>query len=112
MFNGRPPWLNQWSFAENYCLEGVDYFYYLSQTGCSVVEGIDDVAEWQEMQDGFDTLGTPRELREEVSRVLAAVLWLGNVAFVEDHQVKHAERPTAFLCPYTPYTTRTTPIHT
>jgi len=73
---------------EQYCIEGVEYYYYLSQTECFDVQGIDDVSDYKEMVAACRVVGLNDEEIGEVHRVLSAVLWLGNVAFTEDNQEK------------------------
>lgn len=69
---------------ERFYIESYDYFYYLSQTGCYDVDGIDDVEEYQEKDEAMDVLNFTGEEKQEVTRVLSTILWLGNIAFVED----------------------------
>ncbi len=73
---------------QNFYLERPDYFYYLSCSNCYQVQGIDDVADYQELMQAFQTVGITSEEIGEVFRVLAAVLWLGNISFSEDHSEK------------------------
>jgi myosin-1 len=73
---------------ETYCIEGVEYYYYLSQTECYDVQGIDDVSDYKEMVEALKVIGLSDEEIGEVHRVISAILWLGNVAFTEDNQEK------------------------
>jgi myosin-1 len=71
---------------QTYCIENADYFYYLSCSGCYQVPGINDVADWQEMNESFRTVGITEQERQEVMRALSVALWLGNLAFCEKRQ--------------------------
>jgi myosin-1 len=54
------------------------------------VPGIDDVADYKEVQDSLAIVGCSDAERDEVTRVIAATLWLGNIAFTEDRSEKSA----------------------
>eukprot|EP01080_Neovahlkampfia_damariscottae_P000976 gene976-9883_t len=68
---------------EDYGLEEPKYFHYLNQSGCFDVENIDDKKEFQETQQAMDFIGFTKENQEEIFRLLAGILWLGNVSFLE-----------------------------
>ena len=43
--------------------------------------GIDDSADFNEVSEALTTIGLSDDEKNEVSKVVSAVLWLGNVAF-------------------------------
>jgi myosin I len=62
-------------------LSGPDYFCYLNVSGVYKVDGMDDVKEWQDMMHGMNTMGIDAATQAEVFKVLAGILYLGNVFF-------------------------------
>lgn len=70
---------------QEFQLQPASFYHYLS-SDCYEVDGIDDRKEFQEMLDGFRTLGASEEEIKGVQQCLAAILWLGNLAFQENNQ--------------------------
>ena len=68
---------------EDYGLEEPKYFHYLNQSGCFDVENIDDKKEFQDTQQAMDFIGFSKENQEEIFRLLAGILWVGNISFLE-----------------------------
>ncbi len=71
-------------------LEEPSYYRYLSASNCYTVAGIDDLADWKEVQSAFQTMGITDTERFELMRVLSVVLWLGQLDFdsnAQDHAV-------------------------
>jgi len=66
-----------------YRLEQANYYYYLSCSQCYEVPGINDVADWKEMNESFSVMGISEAERQEVIRAVSVCLWLGNLAFCE-----------------------------
>ena len=56
-------------------------FHFCSQGGCNVVEGMDDAKEFKELLESADALGLPKEEVQQLFRVAAAVLHMGNLQF-------------------------------
>lgn len=48
------------------------------------VEGIDDVAEYEDTLQAMRVIGLSQQEQDDIFRILAAILWLGNVQFIED----------------------------
>lgn len=68
---------------QQYCIEGPEYYFYLTQSGCFTVQGIDDAQEYSELVAAFQKIGITETERADVLCCLSVVLWLGNVAFQE-----------------------------
>jgi myosin-5 len=58
-------------------------FRYLSQSGCAHIPGVDDAQEFEEMKTAMGKVGMTEEEQADIFRLVAAVLWLGNVTFEE-----------------------------
>ena len=59
-------------------------YVYTSRSKCFDVPGIDDVADFQETLDAMKVIGLSQGEQDNIFRILAAILWLGNVSFAED----------------------------
>lgn len=59
-------------------------FFYLNQSGCTTVPGVDDGDEYKASLKALDVLHIPETDRAGVWEVLAGILWLGNLTFAED----------------------------
>lgn len=69
---------------ENYGIQSANDFLYLNQSGCLEVDGMDDAQEFSEVRKAMDVMGMPKEEQSEIFQVIAGILWLGNISFVED----------------------------
>mmetsp|Transcript_13928 Transcript_13928/g.34013 ORF Transcript_13928/g.34013 Transcript_13928/m.34013 type:complete len:1221 (+) Transcript_13928:174-3836(+) len=64
-----------------YLTEGPQSFWYLSQSRCYDVDGIDDVREMKELRAAFETMGFRDQDVQDIFRAVSVVLWLGNIEF-------------------------------
>jgi len=60
-----------------------NYFYYLSQSGCTSVDGTDDAQEFQDTMNAMTVMKLSEETKQTVLELVACVLHLGNISFVE-----------------------------
>jgi myosin-1 len=65
-------------------VQGPEAYVYTSKSGCLEVPGIDDVADFQETLQAMKIIGLSQEEQDQIFRMLASILWLGNVQFSED----------------------------
>ncbi|KAI3703863.1 hypothetical protein L1987_74059 [Smallanthus sonchifolius] len=60
---------------------------FLNQSGCLKVHDVDDAHNFEKLMEAMDALRIPHEDQERVFKLLAAILWLGNISFeVTDHE--------------------------
>eukprot|EP01087_Luapelamoeba_hula_P011486 TRINITY_DN312_c0_g1_i1.p1 TRINITY_DN312_c0_g1~~TRINITY_DN312_c0_g1_i1.p1 ORF type:complete len:968 (+),score=160.10 TRINITY_DN312_c0_g1_i1:957-3860(+) len=57
------------------------YFHYLAQSGCTTVEDVDDRADFDVVKNSMTTVGIPGQEQVEIFKILAGILWLGNIRF-------------------------------
>jgi myosin-1 len=57
---------------------------YTANSKCLDVDGIDDIADYRETLEAMRTIGLSQAEQDEIFRMLAAVLWTGNIGFKED----------------------------
>ncbi|XP_041364734.1 unconventional myosin-Ie-like [Gigantopelta aegis] len=69
---------------ENLGLTMPDYYYYLNQSGTYSVDGMNDVQEFQDTLRAMQVIGIPEENQNDVLAIVAGILHLGNISFVED----------------------------
>eukprot|EP00818_Percolomonas_sp_WS_P000139 CAMPEP_0117447222 /NCGR_PEP_ID=MMETSP0759-20121206/6759_1 /TAXON_ID=63605 /ORGANISM="Percolomonas cosmopolitus, Strain WS" /LENGTH=1076 /DNA_ID=CAMNT_0005239541 /DNA_START=77 /DNA_END=3307 /DNA_ORIENTATION=+ len=69
---------------EQFMVFAPEDFHYLNQSGCTIVEGIDDEEEYRATRHAMETLKIPADQQIAVFRLLAGILWLGNIDFKEN----------------------------
>ncbi|KAI9668881.1 MAG: class II myosin [Alyxoria varia] len=73
-------------YRELFGVQQPQSYLYTSRSKCFDVDGIDDSSEFQDTLQAMQTIGISEVEQDNIFRVLAAILWLGNVTFVEDDQ--------------------------
>ncbi|KAI8882505.1 hypothetical protein K501DRAFT_251255 [Backusella circina FSU 941] len=73
-------------YKEQFGLQGPDSYLYTSTSNCLDVEGINDVNDYQETINAMLVIGLDKSEQDNIFKMLAVVLWLGNVVFTEDEQ--------------------------
>ena len=64
-------------------MESAENYHYLNQSGCFKIDEVDDAAEFADVLSAMKTLQFSQETIRAVFAVIAGVLALGNVDFVE-----------------------------
>ncbi|KAF2118272.1 P-loop containing nucleoside triphosphate hydrolase protein [Lophiotrema nucula] len=59
-------------------------YVYTSRSKCYDVQGIDDHAEFKDTLNAMKVIGLQQAEQDNIFRMLSAILWIGNVSFVED----------------------------
>lgn len=57
---------------------------YTSRSKCFDVPGVDDTADFRDTIEAMKIIGMTEPEQDDVFRMLAAILWIGNIQFVED----------------------------
>ncbi|KAL9655961.1 hypothetical protein ABK040_007582 [Willaertia magna] len=70
---------------EEFATTNAQDFYYLSQSGCYNIDGVDDAEEFQLTKKAMETIGMTKEEQQNVLRLVAGILWLGNITFDESN---------------------------
>ncbi|KAJ6186552.1 hypothetical protein N7519_007853 [Penicillium mononematosum] len=71
-------------YRDSFGLQQPQSYLYTSRSKCFDVPGIDDVAEFKDTLDAMRVIGMSDPEQDNVFRMLAAILWIGNVQFTED----------------------------
>nr|A6SED8.2 RecName: Full=Myosin-1; AltName: Full=Class I unconventional myosin; AltName: Full=Type I myosin [Botrytis cinerea B05.10] len=72
------------AYRENFGIQQPSQYLYTSKAGCFDVDGIDDLAEYQDTLNAMKIIGLSQAEQDEIFRMLAAILWTGNIQFRED----------------------------
>ncbi|KAK4565296.1 class II myosin [Recurvomyces mirabilis] len=76
----------------NFGIQQPATYQYTSKSKCYDVAGIDDVADFKDTLNAMKVIGIPQAEQDNIFRMLAAVLWIGNVSYMEDDQGNAAIR--------------------
>ncbi|EIN13905.1 myosin class I heavy chain [Punctularia strigosozonata HHB-11173 SS5] len=68
---------------DEFGLQGPDAYAYTSLSNCLEVEGINDEHDFTETLNAMQVIGLTAEEQNDIFRMLAIVLWLGNVQYTE-----------------------------
>ncbi|KAI8340325.1 P-loop containing nucleoside triphosphate hydrolase protein [Chlamydoabsidia padenii] len=71
-------------YQESYGLQGPESYLYTSRSNCLDVEGINDIEDFQDTLNAMNIIGLQKSEQDEIFKLLATILWIGNLVFVED----------------------------
>ncbi|KAI4374721.1 hypothetical protein MLD38_012684 [Melastoma candidum] len=83
---GAPSYLREKLNLRNAC-----EYYYLKQSSCLLIEGVNDAERFRILLEALDIVRIPKVYQENAFEVLAAILWLGNISFHTGDFENHAE---------------------
>lgn len=72
---------NNKELADQLQLRPADFYKYINQSGCVTIDGISDAKKFDGLRLAFNILQISPEMCEGLYKVLAAILWLGNLQF-------------------------------
>ncbi|KAF2270733.1 hypothetical protein CC78DRAFT_485673 [Lojkania enalia] len=72
------------NYREIFGVQQPQSYVYTSRSKCYDVQGIDDHAEFKDTLNAMKIIGLQQAEQDNIFRMLAAILWLGNVSFQED----------------------------
>ncbi|KAF1897306.1 hypothetical protein Lal_00035009 [Lupinus albus] len=70
------------SAMERLNLRDVSDYKYLNQSDCMTIGGIDDAKKFQELTKALDAVRVCEDDQELIFKMVAAILWLGNISFL------------------------------
>jgi myosin I len=73
-------------YRDRFGVQTPESYLYTSRSKCYNVEGIDDHADFNDTLHAMSTIGISQQEVDDIFKVLAAILWLGNVQFVENNE--------------------------
>lgn len=79
-------------YQQNYGIQGPETYIYTSAAQCTTADGIDDGHDFNETLRAMDIIGLSESEQDDIFRMLAAILWIGNISFVENEEGNAAVR--------------------
>lgn len=73
-------------YREIFGVQQPQSYLYTNKSKCFDVPGIDDAADFKETMDAMKIIGLSKPEQDNIFRMLAAVLWTGNITFRENDQ--------------------------
>ncbi|KAJ2671677.1 class II myosin [Coemansia sp. RSA 1085] len=73
-------------YRDNFGISGPESYTYTSKAGCLDVPHMDDTREYADTLKAMDVIGITSDEQDQIHRMLATILWLGNVQFIEDDE--------------------------
>jgi len=71
-------------YRQEFGVQGPETYLYTSRSKCLNVDGVDDLNDYAETLDAMNTIGLSQAEQDNIFRMLAAILWTGNLVFHED----------------------------
>ncbi|KAH1218503.1 Myosin-2 [Glycine max] len=72
-------------------LRAASEYKYLNQSDCMTIDGVDDAKKFHRLMKALDVIRMCKEEQELVFKMLAAILWLGNISFQDTDNENHIE---------------------
>jgi myosin-1 len=70
-------------YRQDFGVQTPETYLYTSRSKCLSVDGIDDLAGFQDTLDAMKIIGLSQAEQDNIFRILAAILWTGNIVFRE-----------------------------
>lgn len=74
------------TYRTNFGVQQPSTYPYTSKSRCMDVDGIDDIADYKDTLEAMRIIGLSAAEQDEIHRMLAAILWTGNIGFREDKE--------------------------
>ncbi|KAK3336685.1 myosin-1 [Cercophora scortea] len=71
-------------YRETFGIQKPETYIYTSRSKCLNVDGIDDLAEYEDTLNAMKIIGLSQAEQDNIFRMLSAILWTGNLVFRED----------------------------
>lgn len=83
------------SYRQTFGVQKPEQYIYTSAAGCTSVDTIDDLKDYEATLKAMQVIGLSQEEQDQIFRLLAAILWIGNITFVEDEEGNAKVRDTS-----------------
>lgn len=77
---------------EAYGIQGPETYIYTSASKCMSVDSIDDVNDFKQTLNAMQIIGLGQTEQDQIFRLISAILWIGNIDFVENEEGNGAIR--------------------
>lgn len=82
-------------YRSSFGVQPPESYHYTNMAGCTSVEGMDDKAEFAATIAAMNTIGVTQQEQDEIFRILSAILWIGNISFIENEEGNATIRDTS-----------------
>lgn len=72
------------NYRQIFGVQKPEQYIYTASSGCTSVDSIDDLFDFNETLKAMDTIGLSKDEKDNVFKLLSAILWIGNITFKED----------------------------
>lgn len=87
-------------YQQSFGIQGPETYIYTSAAKCINVDGVNDSKDFEDTLKAMKIIGLRQDEQDNIFRMLALILWIGNISFVEDEHGNAAirdESVTAFV---------------
>lgn len=79
-------------YQQAYGIQGPETYIYTSAAKCISADGINDGKDFSDTLNAMNVIGLEQAEQDNIFRILAAILWIGNISFVENEEGNAAVR--------------------
>ncbi|KAL6451795.1 MYO5 Myosin-5 [Candida maltosa Xu316] len=79
-------------YQQAFGIQGPETYIYTSAAKCINVDGVDDTKDFKDTLNAMQVIGLTQQEQDSIFRMLASILWIGNISFVEDEHGNAAIR--------------------
>lgn len=72
------------NYRELFGVQGPETYLYTSASKCTTVDSIDDLKDFAETLKAMGIIGLSQDEQDQIFKLLAAILWIGNIEFMEN----------------------------
>ncbi|CAI6588820.1 CIH_HP2_G0040090.mRNA.1.CDS.1 [Saccharomyces cerevisiae] len=83
------------AYRQTFGVQKPEQYVYTAAAGCISAETIDDLQDYQETLKAMRVIGLGQDEQDQIFRMLAAILWIGNVSFIENEEGNAQVRDTS-----------------
>lgn len=83
------------NYRQIFGIQQPEQYIYTAASQCTTVDTIDDIKDWEGTLKAARTIGLSQEEQDQIFRQLAAILWIGNLTFVENEEGNAQVRDTS-----------------
>ncbi|CCH40511.1 Myosin-1 [Wickerhamomyces ciferrii] len=74
------------NYRQIFGVQQPDHYIYTSRAKCITVDSIDDLKDFNDTLSAMQTIGVTQDEQDQIFRILAAILWIGNITFMENDE--------------------------
>ncbi|GES68434.1 hypothetical protein SCEPF1_0016005000 [Saccharomyces cerevisiae] len=74
------------TYRQMFGVQMPEQYIYTAAAGCTTADTIDDVKDYEGTLEAMRTIGLVQEEQDQIFRMLAAILWIGNISFIENEE--------------------------